>query len=162
TITFDATPPERIVFRDVPPKLIKGSPLPVKALVYDPDSPIVRGVFFVGLLKDGKLPPDVKPVDARKLNAEDEIWAAELPLPKDQKSVDIRAQFTNAAGQTATQSVKVELVDPMGPVGTIKGKVVENDRTQPGLEVALSDGKEIKATVKTDPKGEFSFENVKP
>jgi hypothetical protein len=161
SIMFDPTPPDKIAFQ-MPSKVIKGTKVAVKAQVQDPESPIVKGQFFFGAVKDGKLVADGEPVEARKLSKDEDVWTAALALPDGKKAVELAAQFTNAAGLTATQSIKLEVVEPPPPSGTIKGKVVAGDRPQAGLEVQLREEKDTKATTKTGPKGEFSFENVKP
>jgi hypothetical protein len=161
-VIFDATPPDKIEFLPPVTKVIKGEKVLVKAKVSDPESPIVKGQLFFGTLKDGKLPPEAVLVDARPQGRDDDIWIADMPLPEGKKSLDLTAQFTNAAGLTATQSIKVEVVDPPPPLGTVKGIVKAGDLAQAGVEVLLKDEKEVKATTKTGPKGEFLFENVKP
>ncbi len=161
-VIFDPTPPEKIEFLPPYAKVVKGEKMLVKAKVIDPESPVVKGQLFFGTLKDGKLPPEAVPVDARLLNRDEDVWVADLPLPEGKKSLDLTAQFTNAAGLTATQTIKVEVVDPPPPAGIVKGKVVAGDLAQAGVEVQLKDEKEVKATTKTNPKGEFLFENVKP
>jgi ribosome-interacting GTPase 1 len=85
-------------------------------------------------------------------------------LPADKKVVDITVRFTNGVGASDTKSAKVELVDPPPPSGTIKGKVLEGGRPQAGLKVALTDEKGATAidAKKSNDKGEFVFENVKP
>src|SRR5262249_22030109 len=156
--------PDKIAFQNVPTKVFKGTKMPVKAVVTDPESPVMKGQMFFGALQEGKLPKDAKPIEARRLSKDEDIWTAELPLPdvKTPAALDLTAQFTNAAGLTATQSIKVEVVDPPPPSGTVAGKVVEGDRPQAKQDVKLADDKEVKATAKTNDKGEFLFENVKP
>lgn len=161
-VIFDATPPEKIEFLSPVAKVVKGDKMTVKAKVIDPESPVVKGQLFFGAIKDGKLPPDAVPVDARPQSKDDDIWIADLPLPEGKKSLELTAQFTNAAGLTATQSIKVEVVDPPPPTGKVSGKIVAGNLPQAKLEVQLKDEKEAKAMTKTNDKGEFSFENVKP
>jgi hypothetical protein len=163
TLVVDSTPPEKIKFGELPKKVVKGKGLPVTATATDPESGISQAVFFLGALKDGKPPMEVVLVKGRRLADEPTVWAADLPLPPDKKGpVEITVQFTNGAGLTATETQKVELTDAV-PVGHIKGKVVEGDRPQAGVDVVLKNDKaEVKGTTKTNDKGEFSFENVMP
>lgn len=162
-VVFDTTPPENIDFLAFPRKVVKGKPLNVQATAADPESGVVKAEFFLAATKDGKLPADATPLPALPPAAGGSAWAAALPLPADKKVVDITVRFTNGAGVSDTKSAKVELVDPP-PSGTIKGKVLEGNRPQAGLNVALTDEKGATAidAKKSNDKGEFLFENVKP
>jgi hypothetical protein len=180
-LVFDDTPPENVRFAsqaEFPQRLVVGEPLPVKATASDPESQIREVAFFVGKPVDGKVPPKVETVKGEPSGDREPVWwSAQLPLAVDKKggTVDVSVQATNGAGQTTIETIKIQLVEP-GAAGagaaasagrTVKGKVVQGDRAQPGVEVVLKDDKGmVKATAKTGTKGKelgtFAFKNVPP
>ncbi len=179
TLTLDATRPEDIKFVDFPKKLERGSLIPVKATAIDPESGIRSAVFFSGKpTPDGKIPDNAVVVDGKQIDAKSQTWRANMPLPTDQVSTyEVSVRFTNGAGLTATETVRIQLVDPDGgkttpggdkiaanKLSSIEGTVVEGNRAQPNVEVILkdADGKVVKATTTTDAAGKFIFKDVAP
>ncbi len=163
TLILDGSPPQDLAFVDFPKQLPRGKPLPVKAIARDPDSDIEKVIFFLGKPSpDGKLPPNVVP---GKRAGQDE-WVAALDAPTDQKGkLEVTVQATNGAKLTASDTVKIELVDagPVVKLGTIEGDVVQGERPQPGIVVTLVDGNgAIKDTGATDKKGHYKFKDVLP
>ena len=169
-ITVDATAPEDVKFLKLPAQHIKGTPLPVTAALQDLDTKVVKAVFFLGeLQEDGKLPEGPKVAGTRALDPKTKLpspveWIGLMPLPPEKRGeITIGVAVTDEVGNTATETQKVELVDPPAPNGTIIGKVVIGERAQPGLTVILADGEgKPKGETKTDAFGKFKFEKVAP
>jgi len=176
TVTLDGTRPEGVKFVGFPKQLDRGSLLPVKATSAVPESGIANVVFFTGkLAADGKIPESAIVVNGKLIDAKANLWAADLPLPTDQKSThEVSVRFTNGAGLTAIETVRIQLIDPdagkvpgtvpASKLSSIEGSVVEGGRGQPNLEVQLkdTDGKAVKATTTTDATGKFVFKDVQP
>jgi hypothetical protein len=177
TIILDATPPVNIKFAELYPaeppyfKLERGTLLPVKAKAEDPESRIASAVFFVGKpLPGGKILDNVETV-AGVFNDKTGNWEAEVKIPSDQKGVyDVSVRFTNGAGLSEIKTVRVQLVDSgsskdggagAGKLGQIEGMVVEGDRPQANVEVALRDEKNnLKASTKTDEAGKYVLKDI--
>jgi hypothetical protein len=163
-IKLDGSPPEDVEFVEFPKELARGSALTLKAKGKDEDSDIAKVVFFAGKLPpDGVIPPTAVQAPGEKTKDKD-VWAADLPVATDKAAMlEVGVQFTNGVGQTTTKVAVIKLVDAKAGSATIKGKVVENDREQDGLEVLLRDPKgEVKDKAKTDKDGKFVFKNVAP
>jgi hypothetical protein len=177
-MTLDATKPENVKFVDFPATLEQGTMLPIKATGRDPESGIKSVLFFVGKpTADGKLPPDAITAEGKLTDEKSQIWTADLPVPSDKTLYEASVRFTNGAGLSATETVRIQLLPAKGatagpdgkviPAGakpsSISGQVVEGTRPQPNLEVVLRDDKNnIKATTKTDTEGKFQFKDVVP
>jgi hypothetical protein len=178
-LILDGTPPEGVkLFVDLPkvlPKAAKGSPdyqlprgapLPLKATGEDPESDIVKVVFFAGKpAADGKLPANV--VEGSPTDEDRTTWVAQLPVATDKKgSLEVSVQFTNGVGLTASDTIVIQLVDaPPGAAAktVIEGVVTEGDRPTPNVAVVLKDDKgAAKETAKTDKKGYYVFQDVAP
>jgi hypothetical protein len=166
-IMLDGTAPEGIAFDSWPAKLVKGTPLLVKATGRDPESGIRRVNFFLGKPEDGKIPPKAVTVAGQLFDKEAQVWQAELPLPTDKPGkFEVSVQFTNGADMSEIKTVVIQLVDAPGgqKAGTtIKGTVYQADMTPPGVVVSLVDDKNnVKAATKTDKMGHYVFEGVPP
>ncbi len=169
TVSVDATAPEDVKFLKLPARHIKGTPLPVSAVLQDNDTKVVKAVFFIGeLQEDGKLPegpkiPGKQVVDERTKLVTLE-WIGLMPLaPEKRGEITIGVAVTDEVGNTTTETQKVELVDPPAPNGIIAGKVMIGERPQPGLAVALADAEgKPKGEATTDAFGKFKFEKVAP
>jgi hypothetical protein len=156
------------------PELLVGAPLPLKATAEDPTG-VVKAVFFLGKPPPGnKLPPTMPQAEGERAPGNPNIWLAELPAPTQKAAfLLVGVQVTNGVGETTTEVIKVQLVDPKaaaekkGPEGprlsTITGKVLEGDRGAPNVPVTLGDAKgELKAATRTNAAGVFKFEDVPP
>lgn len=164
-LTVDATPPERITFLPIDPKLVKGKPLSLAATVNDPDTDVTKATFFLcKQLDDGKIPADaVKAVGTQALK-NPKVWEADLKVPDDFRGVGlVGVVFTNQVGLVNDPPLvqRVEIVDAKPPTGKIEGKVVFGENPQPGVFISLrdADGKEKSAT-KSLEKGVFKFEGI--
>ena len=169
-LVLDDTPPESVAFGRMPKQHIKGRPLPVLAVAYDPESPIKGAVFFLGKLgPDGKLAPTAVKAEGRVVPGKTRgtwVATAELPLAPDAKGpVEVGVLFTNEVDLVTAGTQTVILIDPPPPptLGVIEGRVELGGRGQPGLNVILrdADGKD-KAAAGTDATGAFKFERVPP
>jgi hypothetical protein len=175
TVTLNGAPPGVKLVRDeasLPPKLARGADLPVKAKVvgYKPEE-IQQVVFFVGKPgPDGGPPPNAVQATGELSKKEPGVYVALLAAPTDLKGkLDVSVRVLNVANVAATDTVKIELVDPTPPGGgatagkggSIEGFVTEGGRVQAGLEVGLRDNLGVfKDTTKTDAKGKFLFKDV--
>jgi hypothetical protein len=171
TVTFDGTKPENLKFLDFPKQLERGAELPVKATASDPESGIKSVAFYIGKPgPDGKPPATAVLVPGKLLDPKTGVWVASLDAPTDQKGkTEVTAQFTNGAGLVATDTVKIELVDPgagaagAGKAASIAGKVYVGDRPQPNLPVELRNAAGgVVDTRSTDKDGKFLFKDVAP
>jgi hypothetical protein len=172
-IMFDSTPPEIVKFGEFPKAVVKGQRLPLRVQAKDGESGIVQVNFFLGELKDGKLPEGLSPIKAASPKEGDEnYWTAEIPAPDKKGEINIIARATNGVGLVALADTKVELTDPPPATGGIKGKVTEgdNNRLQPNLTVTLKSKapkdpakkQQDTWTATTDAKGEFVFDDLPP
>jgi hypothetical protein len=173
TVLLDASPPTGVKFvkEKMPNQLVRGDSLPVSATCADPKS-VKQVVFFVGKLgPDGKtVPPNAVPVPGELTDKEKGIWTAELDAPTDKKGkFDVTVQFVKVTGTVATDTIKIELVDPGpgkgGGKASIEGKItdVAGAPQGPGVPVELRDDKgNIKDTTKTDDKSNYIFKDVMP
>jgi hypothetical protein len=168
SVTLVDEGPEGIRFVEVPQTAVRGGTVVVKATRSESESKVGdKEVVFFGakLPPDGKVPPNVAPVTARMIEGKN-VWSAELPVAKDQKSpLEVSVRFTNAAGLSKTESLAIEVTDPPPPptTGTITGIVVQGDRRQPGIPVRLLDDKgQVKDTTMTNNEGKFEFKDVPP
>jgi len=165
-LTVDNTPPERIAFLPVEPTPVKGKPLLVGAAVNDPDTEVVKAVFFLfRQFDDGKIPADALKAVGVQSAKEPAVWTAELKVPDDFRGPALLAVvFANQVGLINEPVVqRIEIVDAKPGLGTIEGKVDFGDRPQPGVTISLrgDDGKE-KAATTTNDKGQFKFVRVPP
>ncbi len=160
-LVLDDTAPEGGRFVQLPTRHVKGTLLTLKAKAEDPETSIKQAVFFVGEpAPDGKL-PDLKAKGS--FDKKEGLWTAKVPIPDKTGVIQIGVQFENETGVAATETQKIELIDPPAPTGTISGVVELGGRGQAKLVVSLrdADGKEKGSDV-TNEKGEFKFENVAP
>jgi hypothetical protein len=171
TVTFDGTKPENLKFLDFPKQLERGSELPVRATASDPESGIKSVAFYIGKPgPDGKPPATAVLVPGKLLDPKTGVWVASLDAPTDQKGkTEVTAQFTNGAGLVATDTVKIELIDPgagaagAGKAASIAGKVFVGDRPQPDVAVELRNAAgAVLDTKATDKDGKFLFKDVAP
>jgi Carboxypeptidase regulatory-like domain len=166
-VILDGTEPEGLKFVGWPKQLVRGKTLPLKATAFDKESGIRKVTFFLGEPVDNKLPPKAVVAVGKPGAPGADVWEGELPIPTAKPGTfDVSVQFTNGAGLSATETVRIELVDaPKGSKKgtTIKGTVFDDDRTPPGVAVTLADDKGVaKAVTKTKDKGQFVFEGVAP
>jgi hypothetical protein len=174
-MVLDGTKPLNVKFIDFPPKLPRGAPLPLKAVGTDPESGISRVVFYSGTPPaDGKLPPTAVVAEGKPVGAPDvKYWVAELPVNTEKKGiVEVTVQFTNGAGLSASDTVKIQLVDPPAPapaaaatakLASIEGTVTQAERPQPNLQVNLTDAQGVaKGSATTDAQGKYTFKDVVP
>lgn len=165
-LIIDDTPPE-VAFDGLPKRHFKSKPLVVKATAFDDLSGIAKVVFFADKMVDGKLPPGVEVIVGGKVDKKD-LWTATLPLPDSAKDrISVSVQAFNGAGLSTTVTIPIDLVgEPVASKkggATIKGVVREGARPQMNVPVTLRDDKgKPKATVKTNDKGEYVFENIPP
>jgi hypothetical protein len=178
TLMFDSTPPEGVRFEGFPRAMAKGQRLSLKVRAVDRESGIAKVNFFLGELKDGKLPEALPPgIKATPGRDGDEVWSAEVPVPDKAGEISIIAQVINGVGLVALADTKIELTDPPAPTGKLKGKVVEGGRPQPNLAVTIKakgnkpmpvDPKNPLAkeqdtwTATTNDKGEFTVDDLPP
>ncbi len=170
-VLFDGNRPTDLRFVDFPKTLVRGSALPVKAVVPAPESGIKEVLFYVGKPgPDGKMPPNSVTAPGTLADPKTDLWVAALDAPTDQKGkADVTAQVTSNTGLVATETVTIKLVDAGpnggggGKGGTIEGAVVQGDRLQPDVPVFLRDAAGgVKDTTVTDKKGAYSFKDVPP
>jgi hypothetical protein len=157
--------PPRWVRLDRPPKQARrGTTLGLRATGDVPASGIKEVVFFLGKpAPDGKPPADAISSPGRLRPGDPPTWTASLALPADKLGpIEIRVRFVSGAGLALSDAATVELLatDPV-PTGSIRGRVLEGPRPQPGLTVGLADGKGTKLRdATTDRDGAFAFEDV--
>jgi hypothetical protein len=159
------TAPALVQFVDPPRKAWRQAPLPLLARGSDALVGVKEVNFFVGRPVGDKVPPGVTPVPGTPTNDSNTLWGVKLPLPSDRKGpTDVSVQFVNALGLAtfATTTVDLEENDPAKTaLGTIRGKVVEGDRPQEGLEVVLTDDKkQEKGRQATKADGTFIFADL--
>jgi hypothetical protein len=166
-VLLDGDPPDNIRFVGFPPQLVRGDPLPVRA-VGTAASGIKRVAFYPGKPgPDGKPPAGVALVEGLLVNPldpdADKVWAAKLPVPTAAKATyDVSVQFTSAVELTAGETVTIQLVDAPN-WGTIEGTVTQGGRAQAGVPVLLRDtAGNPKDTTATDKDGKYVFTKVPP
>ncbi|HEX5270387.1 MAG TPA: carboxypeptidase-like regulatory domain-containing protein, partial [Gemmataceae bacterium] len=189
-VMLDATPPSILkgsgpdadrLIAGVPPRLVKGRPLPVVARVKEPPSG-VRSVAFVTdkLVPDPKtpgalvIPEGAARVPGKHREKEDkdgvQTWEAVLAeVPTDKKGkVEVVVEVVSNAGLKDLGRFEVALVDAPpaaagATTGSIKGRVLEGGRAQPDMLVILKDvGGNIKADATTNDAGEYEFKDLPP
>ena len=176
-VTLDATGPTGLRFRRLPATALRGKALALTAEGVDEESGVTKVVFYAGepppdgkplppgkaaLGKRGSLPGAGPPAADTSLAA----YSASLLMPDTKGPIVVGARFTNRVGITEEVVGEVTLVDPPS-TGSIKGRVVQGERGQPGLEVVLreADAKpdaKPAGTATTNDKGEFTFADLKP
>ncbi len=168
-VVLDGSAPAGVKFVNLPKKLPRGDLLPVSAECAEPKS-IKEVVFFVGKLgPDGKIPANAIQAPGELTDKEKGIWSAKLEAPTDQKGkFDISVQFVKVTGLVATDTIKIELVDPVKegpPKASIEGKIVSvgGQPQGPGIPVELRDANgAVKDSTKTDDKSNYLFKDVAP
>lgn len=171
SLILDAARPKNIRFllpmpADQPQALPRGAPLVVRVTAEPPESGIAQVHFYSGRPeKDGKPPASAVVVPGQA--GEKNTWEAKVPVPNERGvKVDVTVQLVSGAGQTATETIAVQLIDPADQAkggATIAGTVVEGDRPQPGLTVTLVDPQGVtRYTVKSGPGGTYLFKDVAP
>jgi hypothetical protein len=155
--------PKFVAFEQVKPKHIKGTPLVVGATATDPAG-IATATFFIGKpLPDGTLPPDALKAAGEPVPETPGLWRAPLPAQAKPAELTIGVVFTNSVGIATMRTIRVELIDPPVPLGTIRGVVMKGEQRQPSLVVNLRDAKgEVKRSTATDDYGRFEFKEVPP
>jgi hypothetical protein len=158
-IVLDESAPGEVRIVGLPSQVRRGTPLPVAAIGRPSESGIRDVQFFWGKpLPDKKVPPGVETVQAVPTDESRTTWTARVTAPEGGKGpTPLSVQFSNAAGLAsfATASVEITETDPV-PTGKLRIKVLENDRPQTGLDVAVVDSKgAVKAQGKTDGDGVY-------
>jgi len=164
-LIVDATPPEEIKFAKLPARQIKGKPLAVRATVVDPETKIVKAVFFLGKpTDDGKLPADAILVEGKMVKGNSGEWEAALPLlPERRGEAFVGVVMTNEVGLSTTATQRIELVDAPPPLGAIDGIVKAGELPAAGTLVNLFDGdNKMKNTATADSRGRFKMEGIIP
>ncbi len=172
---------DRLIAGQARPRLVRGQPIPVVARVKAPPSGL-RSVAFVTdkLVPDPKLPgvlviPEgATRVPGKHRAKEDkdgvEVWEAVLAeVPTDKKGkIEVVVEAVSNAGLKDLGRFEIVLVDAPpaaagATLGSIKGKVLEGGRGQPGLLVVLKDGMgNLKADATTNDAGEYEFKDLPP
>jgi hypothetical protein len=168
TIAFDDTAPEGVRFGRLG-KALRNRVLDMAAFADDPESRVVRALFFHGEppTADGKPAPGGRVVVATPPARDGDPFTGELPLPDRVGRVAIGVRFINAVGLASDLTDEIEVVEtPKPTTGDIKVKVVQgsDDRPQPTLTVQVLDEKKA-TTVKTgatDDKGEVTIKDLPP
>jgi hypothetical protein len=167
SIMISDAPPNAPQFVEPPTRAWRAAPLPLVARGSDPLTPVREVVFFVGQPANGHRPDNVAMVTARPRNTDRTLWAGELPLPPDKLGpLPVTVQVTNGLGLSTynTITVMLEEQDPQASqAGEIRGRVVEGDRPQAGLEVLLSNAQGTpQGKTLTGADGRFLLSGVAP
>ncbi len=158
-VVLDDTGPRNVRIVDLPEQGRRGSQLLVSASGKPSESGTKEVNFFWGKpLPDGKLPPNVELIKATPVDPAGATWNARLTLPEKKGQAPLSVQFLSATGVSSFDSRAIELVDIDPNVfGQLRIKVVEGDRLQSGLEVAVRDAKgAVKQQGKTGPDGIYT------
>src|SRR5262249_31256318 len=111
-------------------------------------------------------PPNTPTAEGKPLNAEKTIWGVKLPALEKKGQTDVSVVLLSGAGQPASKTVTIEILDAAELAkpkpGKVTGTVVEGTLAQPGLEVVLRDEKGMEKKTKSDADGKFVFEDVPP
>jgi hypothetical protein len=163
---LDDSPPERVQFVELAPKVPRDVPFILRASGADAASGISEVSFYLGKPVDGKLPPNLTPIAAQPVDQSRTLWSARIPLTPEQKGpLDLTAVFTNGVGLTSAVTKQIEIVetDPakFAP-GSVDGKLMEGSRPQQKLKVILVDAKGAVREVTSKDDGSFLFEGVAP
>jgi hypothetical protein len=158
-VILDDSAPRDVRIVDLPEQGRRGSQVLVKASGKPSESGTKEVNFFWGKpLADGKLPPNVELIKAEPVDSTGTTWSAKLTLPEDKKGMAaLSVQFLSATDVSTFDSRTMELVDT-DPIlfGQLRIKVLEGDRVQSGLEVAVLDAKgAVKQQGKTGPDGTY-------
>lgn len=166
-MTLDPTAPKGVDFVNAPQKIEKGQTLTVSAKAEDGESGIDSVWFYLGELTDKPAPGTTQ----KGVRNKEGNWTATFELIDPKAKIEVGVRATNKAGMHEDKRIVVAVTAPSvgsdskkPDTGTIEGRVIQgDDRAQPNLEVVLKDpeGKAV-ATTKTNAKGEFKFEKVKP
>lgn len=171
-VTLVDRAPAQVRFIDAPRQALRGAPLALQAICFDPGEEIRQVFFFTGKPLDGKIPPNIPTTTATRQENGQTMWSAQLPLGADKTGpTDISVQFVNRAGLSSFATISVNVLDKLPPIlGEIRGTVQEGMRLQPNLEVvlrddkgaAVKDEKGLKKKTTTRADGTFLFENLPP
>ncbi len=175
-VILDDSAPRDVRIVDLPEQGRRGSQVLVRASGKPSESGTKEVNFFWGKpLPDGKLPPNVELVKAEPVDSTGTTWTARLTLPEDKKgTTPLSVQFKSATDVSSFDSRTIELVDIDPNVfGQLRIKVVEGDRLQSGLDVAVLDAKgAVRQQGKTGhdgiyltgklEKGEYRVYSIKP
>jgi hypothetical protein len=167
-VTQDESPPREIQFVDPPKLWYVGKPLPVTVRVRAPkahQAPIDKKVIFFR----GKAPKDGAKIDPESIvgygefDEEKAAVSAVLPAPEKAEELTLSVQLTTLVGVAGVKTVTFPVLEAKFATCKIKGTVAHGQLGQPNLTVYLGDakGKQL-ATVKTNAKGDFVFERVRP
>jgi hypothetical protein len=143
-VILDDSAPRDVRIVDLPEQGRRGSQVLARASGKPSESGTKEVNFFWGKpLPDGKLPPNVELIKAEPVDSTRTTWMARLTLPEDKKGMTpLSVQFRSAADVSTFDSRTIELVDIDPSVfGQLRIKVLEGDRLQSGLDVAVLDAK---------------------
>jgi len=166
TISFDDTPPVGGRFGPLG-KGVRNRVLDVAATAADPESGVVRALFFLGEppAADGKPAPGGRVVVATPPAREGGRFTAQILMPDRAGPVAVGVRFINAVG-LATDVIDEVVVAEAPNTGEIKVKVVQgtDERPQPNVTVQILDEKKagVVKTADADAKGEVTFKDMPP
>ncbi len=153
-------------FVDPPRGALPGEVLVLRATTDDLVGEIERVDFFLGRAgPEGQPPQGAELVPGRLADARRRVWVAELAVSRERKDAfDVGVRFVKKAGPSAGATVKVDIDDPAKRrKASVRGRVLEGDRVQVGLEVGIQDARgELKGTARTNDKGVFEFKDLDP
>lgn len=156
-------PPQGLAFENVPKMASNKRPLGLAASALQSIPETSNVIFFVGKPENDAVPKGAVSAPG-KPDANSQVWSGQIQLkPTVKGTIPISAQFTNAAGLSSFVTTEIDVTDADLGGGKIRGKVLEGNIPQSGLEVVLADSKgapQAKATTAAD--GSFSFESLKP
>lgn len=163
TVVFSKERPKniRISLNESKQKFQLGEKVLATATAESPTG-ISKAFFFLG---------DVAPKEPEKLipateSDKSNSWQANVTLPDQKGRAKLGVVMENGVGLTSTHIMDVLIEDPAmssskEKLATIKGNVVQGDRPQRGLTVALFDDKKMPVkTTRTDDSGNFTFTDL--
>jgi len=145
-------------------------------LFYIGDPPAPGAKLVPGKLVRGTPVSGAGPKTDPEFGPRDRTYEATLTLPDVKGLVQVGVKFVNEVGLASRDDEGVtyfylDVQDPPAPrgvkeklTGTIKGRVTQGSRPQPGLPVELrdEDGKKVLKATRADDAGEFRFDDVPP
>ncbi|MGL4552315.1 MAG: carboxypeptidase regulatory-like domain-containing protein, partial [Gemmataceae bacterium] len=164
-VTLGDQAPDGVRFINAPLKAWNKAPLALEAAGGDAVVGVKEAFFFVGKPAAGKLPEGAVKVPAVAKGVGG--WAAAVPMPADKKGpTDVSVGVVNAVGLTAFATTSIDLADDdpeKSKPATVKGRLLEGERPQPGIDVVMTDEKGAeKGRATTDEDGAYAFKGVAP
>jgi hypothetical protein len=164
-VTLDESPPSAIEWVDLPKQAPRARPLIVRVRTTPPPAGIKSVVVIVGKLGEEAVPPTANKAIARPADEQQKDWVAELNLASERTGpLDLTAVVESNVGVTARLAGSVNLFDGPPPADVqagLRGRVLESERPQAGLEVTLTlPTGAAPRTTKTDADGNFRFDDL--